>query len=134
MSLTALPRPSLTPISTLAARLGVTTRTLRHYEALGLVTAQRQGQARAYDEAEIQRLELIVALRSADVPLIVVADILDAEDNPHGQARRALGAIEAALERAHRMVERLETARSAAREGLPGLRRMACAHGQAGRR
>ncbi|WP_163233952.1 MerR family transcriptional regulator [Caulobacter rhizosphaerae] len=114
-------------ISQAAVRLGVTHRTLRHYEAMGLVQPQRpRGNTRAYDGPSMQRLELIVALRAADLPLSAVADILDREADPAAQALRVNTVVDAALVRARQAVARLEAVRQAARgEGLPGLRRLA---------
>jgi DNA-binding transcriptional MerR regulator len=121
--------PQITPlsISQAAARLGVTHRALRHYEALGLVQPQRpKGNTRAYDAPSMRRLELIVALRAADLPLSAVADILDREADPVAQARRVNTVVDAALARARQAVARLEAVRQAARgEGLSGLRRLA---------
>ncbi|GGL35380.1 hypothetical protein GCM10010983_35420 [Caulobacter rhizosphaerae] len=74
----------------------------------------------------MQRLELIVALRAADLPLSAVADILDREADPAAQALRVNTVVDAALVRARQAVARLEAVRQAARgEGLPGLRRLA---------
>jgi MerR family transcriptional regulator, thiopeptide resistance regulator len=117
---------TLTSISRVAARLGATPRALRHYEALGLVTPKRsEGQTRAYDSGAIQRLELIVALRAAGLPLFRVAEILDDRADESVRRGRAERLLEAALEQARRAVERLEAASRAARdEGLPGLRRL----------
>ncbi|MEA2423600.1 MAG: hypothetical protein QOH13_10, partial [Thermoleophilaceae bacterium] len=44
----------------LAADLGVTTRTLRFYEAEGLISPLRQGTARVYDQRDRARLRLIL--------------------------------------------------------------------------
>jgi DNA-binding transcriptional MerR regulator len=74
----------------------------------------------------MRRLELIVALRAADLPLSAVADILDREADPVAQARRVNTVVDAALARARQAVARLEAVRQAARgEGLSGLRRLA---------
>lgn len=120
------PARPLTPISEAAARLGVTTRALRHYETMGLVVPRRpDGHARAYDEAAIARLELVVALRAADLPLRTVAEILDAWSGGV-QQQGTVQLIEAALGRARLTVERLEAVgRAARRDGLEGLKRLA---------
>lgn len=57
-------------IHQLAGRLGVTPRSIRFYEEQGLVTAERNLQnARCYDPAAQQRLELISSLRRAGLSL-----------------------------------------------------------------
>lgn len=121
------PARPLVPISKAAARLGVTMRALRHYETLGLVVPKRpDGYSRAYDEAAIARLELVVTLRAADLSLRAVAEILDNWSDGGAQQQRTVQLIEAALGRARRTVERLEAVGQAARrDGLAGLKRLA---------
>ncbi|MBN0047822.1 MerR family transcriptional regulator [Streptomyces actuosus] len=51
-------------IGELAARAGTTTRTLRYYEARGLLPARRDGKGhRTYDERDLKLLEQIRTLR-----------------------------------------------------------------------
>src|SRR5690242_8070535 len=51
-------------IGELAARAGTTTRTLRYYEARGLLPARRDGKGhRTYDESDLRLLEQIRTLR-----------------------------------------------------------------------
>jgi DNA-binding transcriptional MerR regulator len=53
-------------IGTVAERLGVTTRTIRYYEELGLlgtVSDRSKGAHRLYDEATIARLQRVLQLR-----------------------------------------------------------------------
>lgn len=45
-------------ISDLAQEFGVTTRTIRHYEELGLLTPQRQGMTRVFSARDRVRLKL----------------------------------------------------------------------------
>jgi len=47
-------------ISELAKEFGVTTRTIRHYEDMHLLSPQRQGQKRIYTFADRTKLKLIV--------------------------------------------------------------------------
>jgi DNA-binding transcriptional MerR regulator len=120
--------PQIAPMSIAQAStwLGVSHRALRYYEALGLVQPQRLKGGRAYDAPSMQRLELIVALRAADLSLKDVAGILDREGDPVAQVQRINKVIDAALERARQAVVRLEAVRQATRgDGLPGLRRLA---------
>ncbi|HEY3437393.1 MAG TPA: MerR family transcriptional regulator, partial [Actinotalea sp.] len=72
------------------ARLsGVTTRTLRHYDSLGLLRAVgvAAGGRRLYGREELLRLQQILVLRELDVDLATVAQILSAHDG-HGNAPR----------------------------------------------
>jgi DNA-binding transcriptional MerR regulator len=47
-------------ISDLAREFGVTTRTIRHYEEVGLLNPARRGQARVFSAADRTRLKLIL--------------------------------------------------------------------------
>ncbi len=61
----------LTTISQLRQSLGISTRTLRYYEEIGLVSSIRpEGYAyRAYDQEAVARLRQILVLRKLGVPL-----------------------------------------------------------------
>ena len=68
-------------ISAVARLTGVTSRALRHYDAIGLLTpaATRHDGRRLYGEAELLRLQHILVLRELDVPLDTIASIVDTE-------------------------------------------------------
>ena len=82
---------SLFTIEQVAARTGLTKRTLRYYEEVGLLTPtdRTEGNYRRYSEEDIQRLERIKKLR--DLLGFSLADIralLDADDE-RGQIKVA---------------------------------------------
>ena len=58
-------------IGELAAMARVSVRTLRHYEALGLLTPTARTEAgyRLYGSAQLERLYRILALRALNLPL-----------------------------------------------------------------
>lgn len=58
---------------------GVTSRTLRHYDAIGLLTpaGTSPGGQRVYGSAELLRLQEILVLRELDVPLAQIAVALE---------------------------------------------------------
>jgi DNA-binding transcriptional MerR regulator len=69
-------------IDAVAQRTGLTKRTIRYYEELGLLApcGRSEGGFRLFTEADVTRLERIVALkRSAGLTLAEVAELLDAE-------------------------------------------------------
>jgi len=68
-------------IGELARLSGVTSRTLRHYDAIGLLEPRDVGPGgrRAYGRDELLRLQQILVLRELDVPLATVADMLSGE-------------------------------------------------------
>lgn len=61
----------LMQIGELARRAGITLRTIRYYEELGLInhTVRTKGGFRLYDDGELRKLELIRDLQSLDFPL-----------------------------------------------------------------
>src|SRR5258708_19030164 len=75
--------PSLFTIEQVAARTGLTKRTLRYYEEVGLLPpAERtEGNYRRYSETDIQRLERIKELRDLlGFSLTDIREILQAEE------------------------------------------------------
>src|SRR5438067_6728890 len=66
-----------------ARRLGLTTRTLRYYEEMGLLApeARSQGGFRSYSDSELARLERICELKNLlGFNLVEIKEILTAED------------------------------------------------------
>jgi len=61
----------LTKITDVSTRYALTSRTLRYYEAIGLLTSTRiDGYAhRMYDEAAITRLQQIIILRKLNISI-----------------------------------------------------------------
>ncbi|MGP4099777.1 MerR family transcriptional regulator [Nonomuraea sp. KM90] len=77
-------------IGQLARMVGITERTLRHYDKIGLLMPAATDQAtgyRWYGVTELSRLERIRALRRLGLPLRQIVDLLDA---PEAQLRQAL--------------------------------------------
>lgn len=73
-------------IAELADELGVTHRTLRHYEELGLVSPQRVGTRRVYSRRDRTRLSLVLRGKRLGFPLPEIATIIDLYDAPRGRA------------------------------------------------
>lgn len=76
-------------IGSLARMSGVTVRTLRHYDALGLLSPLEVSEAgyRYYGENELLRLQKILLLKALDFPLKQIGEMLS---DPHFDARDAL--------------------------------------------
>ena len=70
-------------VSEVARLAGVSVRTLRHYDAIGLLPPGRVAANgyRYYDRAELLRLQRILLLRELGVPLPSIARILDRRDD-----------------------------------------------------
>lgn len=69
-------------IGEVAARVGLSLRTIRHWDEMGLVVPSERssGGFRLYTEADIERLELVKTLKPLDFSLEQMRDLLDTID------------------------------------------------------
>ena len=74
----------------LADELGVTTRTLRFYEAEGLVRPRRDGTNRVYSQRDRARLRLILRGRRFGMSVSECREIVDMYDGAASSERRQL--------------------------------------------
>ncbi|TAK92494.1 MAG: MerR family transcriptional regulator [Burkholderiaceae bacterium] len=97
-------------IGELAKRIGITVRTLHHYDAIGLVKPSGRSEAgyRLYDRNDVARLYRIQALRGLGLSLAQTAELLS---SPSGELCAVIGqqmrAIEQELAQAAALRERL---------------------------
>src|ERR687886_1734943 len=97
-------------IGDVAAATGVTVRTLRHYDELGLLVPSERTEAgyRLYDDADLQRLYRILALRRMGFGLDAIAAVLDGDKgDPRPAVRRHLAHVEERLRLGEALKERL---------------------------
>ncbi len=73
-------------ITDLAREYDVTLRTIRHYEALGLVSPERQGTTRIFHNRDRIRLELVLRGRRLGFSLDEIARIVNMYDDQPGEA------------------------------------------------
>ena len=73
-------------IAQVADEFGVTHRTVRHYEDLGLLFPERRGQQRVYHRRDRTRLNLILRGKRLGFPLEEIRTIIDLYDAPRGRA------------------------------------------------
>jgi len=78
--------PHTWTISELAEEFGVTLRTLRHYEDLGLLSPERRGTTRIYHQRDRIRIELILRGKRLGFSLDEIATIVNMYDEPPGEA------------------------------------------------
>lgn len=73
---------SLIKITELGTQLGLSSRTLRYYEEVGLITSIRPQfeKYRYYDEQNVQRLRQIMILRKMDIPIKDIVRIYDSRE------------------------------------------------------
>ncbi|MBT0995691.1 TipAS antibiotic-recognition domain-containing protein [Cellulomonas sp. DKR-3] len=115
-------------IQEVARLTGTTSRTLRHYDAVGLVPPSRvsAGGTRWYDETALVRLQRVLLLRELGLGLAEIGRVLDREHDEATALRRHLRWLRAEQDRLARLVasvERTLTARESAREGARGTAR-----------
>jgi len=68
---------SVFSITELSQELGITTRSLRHYEDIGLISPKRQGQTRIYSPADRTKLMLILRGKRLGFSLEESREIID---------------------------------------------------------
>lgn len=71
-------------IREVADEFGVTTRTVRHYEDIGLISPERQGTTRLFHRRDRTRLALILRGKRLGFPLDEIATIINLYDAPRG--------------------------------------------------
>jgi len=84
-------------IAQVADEFGVTHRTVRHYEELGLISPERRGTVRVYHRRDRTRLGLILRGKRLGFPLEEIRTIIDLYDVPRGrrsQLEYVLGQID----------------------------------------
>ncbi|PKW27257.1 MerR family transcriptional regulator [Phycicoccus duodecadis] len=72
-------------IAEMAEEFGVTHRTVRHYEDLGLISPERRGTTRVYHRRDRTRLALVLRGRRLGFPLDEIRTIIDLYDAPRGR-------------------------------------------------
>lgn len=98
-------------IAEIANEFGVTHRTVRHYEDLGLISPERRGTVRVYHRRDRTRLALVLRGKRLGFPLEEIRTIIDLYDAPRGkrdQLEYVLGQIDdrrADLEQRRRDIE-----------------------------
>lgn len=72
-------------IREIADEFGVTARTVRHYEAIGLLSPERRGTTRVFHRRDRTRLNLVLRGKRLGFPLEEIAKIIDLYDAPRGR-------------------------------------------------
>ena len=113
-------------IGEVADNVGLSLRTIRYYEEIGLVTpsGRTEGGFRLYTMSDVDRLKLVKALKPVGMSLDTMGKLLEAVDQVAGssgmrrsEAESRLEAVLAvAMERCDQLEERLGEARRALRE------------------
>ncbi len=105
-------------IRDLTKELGITARTLRYYEAEGLIAPERRGQARLYSARDRARITLVLRGRRVGFSLAEIREILDLYDLGDGGTSQLIHAREKFSER----IALLERQKADIEESLADLR------------
>jgi len=81
------PNPTFT-ISELSREFNITTRTIRFYEAKGLLTPERQGQKRIYTRSNRTRLKLVLRGKRLGSALDDIRRIIELYDESDGEQKQ----------------------------------------------
>lgn len=117
-------------IGEVAERVGLSLRTIRYYEEIGLVepSGRTDGGFRLYTESDIERLQLVKALKPVGMSLETMGELLQCADLLTGAEPDDLGEVEhrfqEVLSLAQSRCDELEERLRAAREALSALDRL----------
>lgn len=92
-------------IGDLSREFEVTTRTIRHYEDLGLLAPSRSGQNRIYSARDRVHLKLILRGRRLGFSLKEIGELLELYDAPNGEASQLKRFIGKMRERRETLLE-----------------------------
>ncbi|MEN3536768.1 MerR family transcriptional regulator [Microbispora sp. ZYX-F-249] len=94
-------------IQELAARAGITSRTLRHYDRIGLLAPSRVGANgyRYYDPAAVARLQRILFMRRLGMGLQAISEVLADEVDTFDGLRAHIAALEEERDRIERQIQ-----------------------------
>lgn len=108
-------------IQQVARLAGTTSRTLRHYDAVGLLPPSRLGHGgyRWYDQDALVRLQRILLLRDLGLGLPEIRRVLDAEQDETTALRRHLDRLRDEQDRLARQVASVERTIAAREGGAP---------------
>jgi len=115
----------------LAHRAGVTTRTVRYYEGLGLLTSRREGSGhRQYEETALRRLDKIDWLKRMGLSLEEIREVIplyfDERTGARGR-KKMLALLERRLAETEERIEGLVAHRDELRAAIERMRAAAVA-------
>ncbi|GAA1978856.1 TipAS antibiotic-recognition domain-containing protein [Isoptericola halotolerans] len=108
-------------IQDVARLAGVSSRTLRHYDQIGLLPPSSTGAGglRHYDDGAIRRLQRILLLREVGLPLTEIADVLDAQTDEAAALRGHLDVLRDERGRIDRQIASVERTLTALEKRRP---------------
>jgi DNA-binding transcriptional MerR regulator len=99
-------------VGRVAELLGVTVRTLHHYDEIGLVVPSGRSPAsyRLYTDADLMRLQQVVVYRRLELPLDEIAELLADGADPADHLRRQRAEVMSRLDELHELVAAIDRA------------------------
>jgi MerR family transcriptional regulator, thiopeptide resistance regulator len=106
-------------IQDVARLAGVSSRTLRHYDQIGILPPSSTGHGglRYYDDAALRRLQRILLLRDLGLPLTDIGGVLDEQTDETRALRGHLDQLRAERERLARQIASVERTLTALEKG-----------------
>ncbi|GAA1482429.1 MerR family transcriptional regulator [Gordonia sinesedis] len=108
-------------VGTVAGLVGVSVRTLHHYDRIGLIVPSGRTPAgyRVYDDADVERLHRVLTYRELGFPLEQIATLLDDPNaDAQSQLRSQRDLLNERIRRLHRMVAAVEEMMNAKNQGI----------------
>jgi DNA-binding transcriptional MerR regulator len=106
-------------IQSLVAETGMSSRTLRHYDAIGLLKPSRLGSngMRYYNQTAVLRLQRILVLKELGLGLAEIAKAIESTDDIETVLNRQIELLAKQRERIQKQIETLETTLLTIQEG-----------------
>ncbi|MDH4169789.1 MAG: heavy metal-responsive transcriptional regulator [Acidimicrobiia bacterium] len=100
-------------IGALADHVGVSTKTIRYYESIGLLAEPERTPAgyRVYDEAALERLRFVRDAQSTGLSLTEIASVLELKDAGSSSCQHTRALLDRHLGELDQQIERLVQAR-----------------------
>lgn len=114
-------------IQQVADHAGITSRTLRHYDEIGLLPPSRVGTNgyRFYDTAAVARLQRILLLRDLGLRLPVIAEVLDQQCDAQAALAEHITLLQAERDRIDQRIRAIDnTMQALARGSDPSMKMM----------
>lgn len=103
--------PRLRTVGETAHLLGVSVRTLHHWDAVGLAAASERSWSgyRLYTPADLERLHRVLVYRETGMPLAQVREVLEADGSEREHLLRQREALAARIDRLQQMVRAVDS-------------------------
>ena len=101
-------------IGELAAQTGVTAKTVRYYEAIGVLPEPLRGPSgyRDYDAEAVERLRFVRDAQATGLSLAEISSVLELKDAGSGSCQHTTALLERHLTDLDQQIERLQEARA----------------------